>query len=272
MPYYRPNNGITPGVKIILIINVVMFGLTYLCKTRFNIDLVNLLGLHAIQSQYWNPIQYITHMFMHGGIQHIFFNMFAVYIFGRVLENVWGTKRFLFYFLLTGFGAALLNGVINYIEIGSMIDKFEAFTNTPTPTLLSDFIYNNLSNPSQYVFNTINHWTADPTSELYKQQGLQIYAQVVKLLADVPTIGASGAVFGLLIAFGMLFPNSELFLMFIPIPIKAKYFVIGYGLIELFLGMNNGIGDNVAHFAHLGGMLFGYIIMKFWKKNKKTFY
>ena len=102
--------------------------------------------------------------------------------------------------------------------------------------------------------------------------GKQLFQQIVELKVNIPMIGASGAIFGILLAFGMLFPNTELYLMFIPIPIKAKYFVLGYGLLEFYLGLQNNAGDNVAHFAHLGGMLFGFILIKYWNKNRKKFY
>ena len=163
-------------------------------------------------------------MFMHdpGSIGHVFFNMFSVFMFGRTLEMVWGSKRFLTYYMITGFGAGLVQELTWYISLHNEI-----------------------------------------------AQAVSAYGweQTRMILNGIITIGASGAVFGILLAFGMLFPNLTLYIMFIPIPIKAKYFVIFYGAVELFFGISNFSGDNIAHFAHLGGMLFGYIVIKYWRKK-----
>lgn len=272
MDNYRPFSGITPAVKVLIIINVVMFFATMMIDKRFGIDTANLLGLHLPQSQFWAPYQYVTHMFMHGSFSHLFFNMFALFMFGRVLESVWGTKRFLVFYFVTGLGAAALNSAVGWFEISRMAEQFEAFKNTPSPQLLSDFVSENLSRPSDLVYKLVDDWINNPDSQQYIQKGELLYRQIIELKINIPTIGASGAVFGILLAFGMLFPNTELYLMFIPIPIKAKYFVLGYGLIEFFMGIHNSAGDNVAHFAHLGGMLFGFILIKYWSKNRKKFY
>lgn len=268
----NPLSGITPAVKVLIIMNVVMYFATLLIDKYFGINTANILGLHLPQSEYWAPYQYVTHMFMHGGIGHLFFNMFALFMFGRVLESVWGSNRFLVYYFVTGLGAAALNSVVGWIEINHMTEQFEAFKNTPTPQLLSDFISSNISHPASWVFEVVDGWINHPDSQQYALQGEQLYLRVIEMKVNIPTIGASGAVFGILLAFGMLFPNTELYMMFIPIPIKAKYFVLGYGLIEFFMGIQNSTGDNVAHFAHLGGMLFGFILIKYWKKNRKKFY
>lgn len=273
MQNFRPSTGaMPPGVKVLIIINVAMFLGTMLIDKRFGIDTANILGLHLPQSPYWGVWQYITHMFMHGSITHLFFNMFALFMFGRILESVWGTNRFLVYYFVTGLGAALLNSAVGWFEIDRMMEQFEAFKNTPTPQLLSDFVNGNLSRPSTQVYEIIDGWINNPDSPSYIAQGESLFARIIELKINVPTIGASGAVFGILLAFGMLFPNTELYLMFIPIPIKAKYFVLGYGLIEVFMGIQNNVGDNVAHFAHLGGMLFGFILIKIWNRNSKKFY
>ena len=163
------------------------------------------LGLHYFAADDFNVVQLITYMFLHdtSGIEHIFFNMFSVFMFGRTLEAVWGGKRFLFYYITTGMGAALVQEAAWYFELRSAISE---------------------------------------------------------------TVGASGAAFGILLAFGMLFPNAPLFIIFIPIPIKAKYFVIFYGLLELFFGVSGSM-SSVAHFAHLGGMLFGFFLIRYWKKK-----
>ncbi len=233
-----------PVVKNLIIINVLMYLATVGFKSAFGIDLDRELGLFYFKSPFFEPYQLITHMFMHGSIGHIFFNMFAFWMFGRALETVWGGRRFFIYYMITGLGAAFLNEVAIHFEIAKAmnevsqmygIDKF-------TPEILEK-----LAN------------TNDPMA-MKVLRGLYI-----------PTIGASGAVFGVLLAFGVLFPNTQLFLLFPPIPIKAKYFVIGYGLLELYLGFAQP-GSNIAHFAHIGGMLFGFILLKIWGQNRNKFY
>ncbi|MDR1880989.1 MAG: rhomboid family intramembrane serine protease, partial [Tannerellaceae bacterium] len=175
----------------------------------------------------FNPVQLITYMFMHDthSFTHVFFNMFAVYMFGRVLENIWGSKRFFLYYMVTGIGAGLIQELVWFIELRDVLAS---------------------------GYDTIN------------LNGVELLSKS-EFLNRFITIGASGAVFGVLLAFGMIFPHVPLYLMFIPIPIKARYFVIGYGLVELFMGVAQFGGDSVAHFAHLGGMLFGYIMIRYWK-------
>lgn len=229
-------------VKNLLLVNATFFIATFLVEKIFGYNLSFTLGLHYFKSTAFQPFQIITHMFMHADIMHIFFNMYALFLFGQILERVWGPKRFLIYYFVTGFGAALLHVLVNHFHIQSLINSM--------PTEYVDLVINEgaeiIKNNKNYVDENLGELNA---------------------LFNGTTVGASGAVFGLLLAFGMLFPNTELFLMFIPIPIKAKYFVIGYGLFELIYGISNIQGDNVAHFAHLGGMLFGYILLKFWKTN-----
>jgi len=240
-----PFANIPPVVKNLIIINVLMLLATFIMQMR-GIDLATTLGLHYIGSPAFKPYQLVTHLFMHGGFMHLFFNMFALWMFGRVLENVWGPKRFFIYYFVTGLGAAALHTFVNYIEFQSVASKM-----------------------------------SQEQVEMVMQQGVEIWRQgknytdplmgQLNAILNVPTVGASGAVFGVLLGFGMLFPNTQLMLLFPPIPIKAKYFVIGYGLLELYLGLARP-GSNVAHFAHLGGMLFGYIMIKYWNKNSKHFY
>ena len=216
-------SSIPPVTKNLIIINL-LFWLAEIVLPRVGIDLVKYLGLHYFAASDFNAVQLVTYMFMHdlGSFGHVFFNMFSVFMFGRTLEMVWGSKRFLIYYLTTGIGAGLVQEVTWFFSLKDAIDA----------TIV--------------------------------QAG---WETTRALLHNVITIGASGAVFGILLAFGMLFPNAELFIMFIPIPVKAKYFVIFYGIVELFLGVGNFSGDNIAHFAHLGGMLFGFFLIKYWKKK-----
>jgi len=229
--------------KNLIIINF-LFWLASLVLPKFNIDLVAMLGLHYPAASDFRFYQLFTYMFMHDNhsINHVFFNMFAVYMFGRVLEEVWGKQRFLFYYLATGVGAAIIQILVAFIQIHSI----ESHIDTEVVAMIH-------REGAALLKDQMNYTDA--------------LAGQLNLLINTPTIGASGAVFGILLAFGMLFPNTPLFLLFLPIPIKAKYFVAIYGVIELFLGVANFSGDNVAHFAHLGGMLFGFFMIRYWKKR-----
>lgn len=223
--------------KNIIIINV-LFWVATIVLARTGVNLVSWLGLHFPGATDFYAFQIVTYMFMHDtqSFTHILFNMFAVFMFGRILENVWGPKRFLFFYLVTGIGAGLIQELVWFVNLQDVLQASQPLVEYGGPSAVT------------------------------KAEFLNFFV----------TIGASGAVFGILLAFGMLFPNVPLYLMFIPIPIKAKYFVVLYGFAELFMGISNFGGDNVAHFAHLGGMLFGYILIKYWRKkdagNGRYFY
>ena len=268
---YRPVlNSVPPVVKNLIIINILFFIATFVLE-NVGVDMVAYFGMHYPGSQKFMLHQIITYMFMHGGIPHIFFNMFALYMFGRVLESVWGPKRFLLYYFVTGIGAIAIHTFVNYLEISSIHNTITAFQNTPSPDILEKFVDKNLANASVQVRDFIMTWYNDPTNPVYASEGLNLMQRILELKINTPTVGASGAVFGILLAFGMLFPNTRLMLLFPPIPIRAKYFVLGYGLIELYLGFSQS-GSNIAHFAHLGGMLFGFFMIKYWSKNSSRFY
>lgn len=195
--------------KNIIGINILMFVMTQVLGEQA----YEYFALFNYKSEYFRGWQIITHMFMHGSFMHILFNMFGVYMFGAKLEQMWGAKRYINFYLITGLGAALIHTLVQDYEI---------------------------------------------------TQGLVNLNQ--------PTVGASGALFGILVAFAMYWPNTELYIMFIPMPIKAKYLVIGYAAYELFAGVS-GFQAGVAHFAHLGGALFGFLLVKYWNKtNRKTLY
>jgi len=259
-----------PVVKNLILINVVMLVAKYaLHDTQWDLD--NLLGLHYMGSPLFRPWQFVTHLFMHGDIWHLFFNMFALYMFGKVLEMVWGSQRFLIYFFVTGLGAAALHSYVTYLEMSHLQKTVAAFVNTPSPELLSAFMKSNLGQLPPQVADLVNNWGVAPNNTDYPQQAVAWVQEIFTMKINTPTIGASGAVFGILLAFGYLFPNTELMLLFPPVPIKAKYFVIGYGAIELYLGVTQS-HTNIAHFAHLGGMLFGFILLKYWDKGTKKYY
>lgn len=261
--------GIPPVVLNLLIINTLLFfGSSIL--GRSGIDLVKHLALYYPGSELFRPHQFITHMFMHGSTMHLFFNMFALWMFGRVLESVWGSKRFLVYYTITGLGAAALHTFVLWIQFGNMAGDAQALINTMSPEGFAMFVKDNFPELQSRLSGFIAQWVDLPANSQFLVQAESYVHDMLNLKLNVPTVGASGAVFGVLLAFGMLFPNTRLVLLFPPIPIKAKWFVIGYGAIELFAGLSNQAGDNVAHFAHLGGMIFGFLLIKYWNKTKRN--
>ena len=238
--------GIPLVVKNLLIINILALLAGFVFRNSMGIELNRMFGLYYVGSDLFRPYQIVTHMFMHGGLTHLFFNMFALWMFGRVLESVWGGKRFFIYYFVTGLGAAALHTFVNFIEVQSIMA--------------------NLS-PEQIALVRAEGPGLWASQQNYLNEGMAALNRAL----NIPTVGASGAVFGVLLAFGMLFPNTQLMLLFPPIPIRAKYFVIIYGVIELYLGLTKP-GSNIAHFAHLGGMLFGFLLIKFWNKRSNTFF
>lgn len=268
------NINMPPVVKYLIIINVVMLLLTTILE-RSGINLTRYLGLFYFKSQYFYPHQYITHMFMHGGLMHLFMNMWMLWLFGRTLEVVWGSKRFLIYYFVTGLGAAALHTFVNWIEISHIEQAAKGVLNTLTPDTFTAF-YNEygrglLNIPQATMDNFILGWEKMSNSPLLMNQAEDLVRAIVNVNMNIPTVGASGAIYGLLLAFGMLFPNTEFILLFPPIPIKAKYLVIVLGILALVMGVT-GTGGNVAHFAHLGGMIFGYFLIIYWRKKSNRFY
>ena len=205
-------------------------------------------GLHFVLSEKFRVYQFFTYMFMHAGVEHILFNMFAVYMFGRLFEMFWGGKKFLFYYLVAGLGAAIVQQTVWYIDYYSIASHI-----ADMPAVMSHIS----TEGAKALAESLNY------SDEYMGR--------LNILMNIPTVGASGAVFGILLAFGYMFPKEKLYMFFLPIPIPARVFVIVYGLIELFAGVANFSWDNVAHFAHLGGLLFGLILLLIWKKRGKLF-
>lgn len=261
-----------PVVKNLIIINVIMLLVAWVAETTFQVDLNRILGLYSPNSPSFRPYQFVTHMFMHGGLFHLFFNMFALYMFGRILEQVWGGKRFLIYYLATGLGAAAIHLLVNYLHLHSIQNDAIAMLNTPSPQSFAAFVTKHFPDYYDQVYTKfLDNWFASPNNPVFIEQASIYTKQLIQLQLEIPTVGASGAVYGVLLAFGMLFPNTILILLIPPIPIKAKWMVIIYGGIELFLGLTQP-GSNIAHFAHLGGMIFGFILIKYWRTRKDMFY
>ena len=217
-------NNIPAMTKNLLIVNILAFIATYVLE-RSGLDLTSMLGLHFFLASDFRFYQFITYMFLHGGFTHILFNMFALWMFGGVIERVWGPKKFLFYYIVCGVGAGVIQEIVQYADYS--IQGMAAYQ------------YVNAGGVQMTTDTYINLWT---------------------------TIGASGAVYGILLAFGMIFPNERLFIIPFPFPIKAKWLIVGYIAIELFSAMS-GPGDGVAHMAHLGGMLFGFLLIRYWRNH-----
>lgn len=209
-------------VKNLLIINGIFFLATIAMDMVWHIDLAQYLGLHYIGATDFRPYQFVTYMFMHGSFAHLFFNMFALWMFGNAIENAWGPKRFLIFYFVCGIGAGLTQELVQYIQF----------------------------------------------SDIHNFQNVNLGGRIVPVedyLNMLTTVGASGAVYGILLAFGMMWPNSMIYLYFL-IPIKTKWFVLIYGLLELFTGFSSI--DNVAHFAHVGGMVFGLLLILYWRNKE----
>jgi membrane associated rhomboid family serine protease len=246
-------NTIRPGgynmlplvVKNLIIINALFYIATLSFGSVFHIDLADYLGLHYFSSPNFQPHQIITYMFMHSAVDfsHILFNMFALWMFGATLENYWGPKRFLTYYMIAGIGAGIIQLLIMFIQV-------QSYTSAMTPEMVDRVL-----EEGPKIFELGRNYIDTNMGGL-------------NAVINTTVVGASGSVYGLLLAFGMMFPNSLIYIYFL-FPIKAKWFVVIFGAIELFSGIRGA--DNVAHFAHLGGMLFGYILIKIWQKQRRTF-
>lgn len=260
---------VTPVVKQLLIINVLFFigsQMVPAAETYF--------ALYSFQStnfRFWQPI---THMFMHGGIMHIAFNMFALYSFGSALEHFWGGKKFLFFYISCGLGAAMLQLGINYLELQQLLEgaaDLNLTEGTLSEILNATVADNTVYRPDLFEIELRNILENGGKINALNQESFNSLFSSAQSV-QIPMVGASGAIYGLLVAFAFMVPNAELALMFIPIPIKAKYFVPGLLLVDLFLGVSGksifGGGSGIAHFAHIGGAIVGFLMMWSWKKNQ----
>lgn len=236
---------LTDTIKHLLIVNVILF----IAPQLFQIDLTNVLALHFPQNEHFGFWQYVTHMFMHGGFGHILFNMYGLWAFGTPLEQIWGKNKFIFFYFSAGIGAGLIYTLVNYYQFNGYYE--ELISNG-----LSDGdIYSILTTGVYTDFANIITLTEE---QLYKFYGLY----------NAPAVGASGAIYGVLVAFGLYFKDAKLALIFFPVPIAAKYFIPVIILIDLFFGMTKYSIGNVAHFAHVGGAIIGFIVAYYWKTNQ----
>ncbi len=223
---------IPPITKNLLIINILVFFATQVLALR-GMDLASLFGLHFFMASDFRVYQLVTYMFLHAGFMHLLFNMFALWMFGCVIENVWGPRRFLLYYMVCGIGAGVMQELAQFVSFYFMVSAQEPVVG-----------FFDLFRVGGMLSGQLNLWT---------------------------TIGASGAVYAILLAFGMLFPNERMFIFPLPVPVKAKWLVMFYVLIELWSALGSR-GDGVAHMAHLGGMLFGFLLIRYWRGRQYTFH
>jgi len=238
-------NRITEAIKHLIIINVILFVVPQLLQ----LDLTNMLALHFPENEHFGFWQYITHMFMHGSFPHILFNMYGLYAFGTPLEQMWGKKKFIFFYFSAGLGAGIIYSLVNYYQFNGV---YELFVNAGlNDSEVLSILKSGTTNDAR-VINAITQEQFNKITSLY----------------NTPAVGASGAVYGVLVAFGLYFKDAKLALIFFPVPIAAKYFIPVMILGDLFFGMTKYSVGNIAHFAHIGGALIGFIIAWYWKKNQ----
>jgi membrane associated rhomboid family serine protease len=259
-------NNIPPVTKNILILNILFYVSTMIMGSK-GVDLISLLGAHYLNTPLFEPYQVVTHFFMHApGIFHILFNMLMLVMFGSHLERIWGAQRFFIFYVISALGSfALYNGIGMY-QIMQM--KAEIKSLGYDIIEVNNFIVNNQDLSRFDLLNSFAEFAVSKQRPV--DDALFLFCYSMKAL--IPMVGASGAIFGIMAAFAYLFPNTELMLLFPPIPIKAKYLIGGYFVLEVFLGFKDYSGDNIAHFAHVGGAIAGFILVIIWNRNKKTFY
>lgn len=253
---------VTPVVKKILIINILIF---FVIKI-FNFDFIHTLGLRNTYSDYFRPYQLFTHLFIHSSFGHLLSNMFALLTFGSILEMTIKSKNFIIFYLTTGIGASLLYLLSSYFEYHDVYTQYITFVTHPTPELFDTYIKQFSSLYNNY-YGFIYDFMHDPNNPAYIEKSVSIVKHLYSCIINIPCVGASGAIFGILTAFAMFFPNARLSIFFLPIGVRAKYIIIFYGLYELYASMN--VNDNIAHFAHIGGIIIAYFFIKFYKKLKR---
>jgi membrane associated rhomboid family serine protease len=256
---------LTPIVEKLLFINIVLF----LAHKFLGFNLIDLFGFRFLFSEHFRTYQLFTHLFMHASFLHLCSNMFSLVSFGPILEQTLSSKRFLLFYLVAGVGAALLYSLVGYVQLSKLSTLYHAYMVHPTPegftTFLNRFPQHLYKSSYEFGYHFFDH----PDNQAYIVESKVIIDKLYRLKTDMPTVGASGAIFGILTAFSMLFPYAQVSLFLLPIPIKAKYFIVLYGLYELWAGIETRPADQVAHFAHLGGILFGYLFIKLWQWHQK---
>lgn len=261
---------LTPAVKTLLLVNLVVHLVVYISKSKLGIDLYTLGGLHYITGDNFGVHQFFTYMFLHsyGDLWHLIGNMFGLFIFGPILEQEWGSKRFMTYYIITGLGAGILFMGVDYYEVKQLEHKIEIYADNPGANAFYDLMHKNpelVGEDSKAANSTLKNLRAYPGDPVFVKNSLETISDGYwSYINGKVMVGASGAIFGLILAMALLFPNLQFFLLFPPIPVKMKYLALFYGLYSAYQLYVNAPGDNVAHLAHLGGMLVGFIMIKIW--------
>lgn len=257
---------LTPVVRNLLILNIFAFAAAAFFPIIDQAGAMRVFG-----TAHWQPLQLVTYMFLHGSFFHILSNMFGLVMFGPVLEHTFGPKRFLMFYMVCGIGAGVLYAASNYWEVMQMQMAATEYLQLLEPDLLLRFLQKYDNTTYQLNWSFINEaYPNNPTNPEYVAMSRQMVANVLHSVDYRQMVGASGAVFGILMGFALLYPNVEMMLLFPPIPIKAKYFVGLYGLYELYALYQNSTNDNVAHLAHLGGMLFAFLLIRYWGYRRRN--
>ena len=261
---------LTPLVKNLLFINI---GIAVL-QSLMRLDLGPYFGLHFILADEFRAYQFVTYMFLHStqSMMHIFGNMFALFMFGPLLEQFLGAKKFLILYMLTGVGAGLFYTAVNYVEVQQVRRDVEAYINNPNSQDFNRLLIDHGDNINPQLYDFVDRYSRNENNDQYKEESVYYAQKLYELYGRYNMVGASGAVFGLLAAFALFFPNTELFLLLLPFPIKAKYLVGAYILFEIFAELQRAPGDNVAHLAHIGGALIAFFLVRTWKRNRNNFY
>lgn len=254
---------LTPAVRSLLMINAA----SYLISAFIFPPLSGYFGLRYIFSANFYPFQLVTYMFLHADFMHLFFNMFALFMFGPIIERFWGTKRFITFYIVCGLGAGFIYSLATLYSMYDLQLAINAYISNPTPDTFTVFakIYAEGSYYANIQF--LNAFAENPDNENLVRESIRFVEDLFTRKSNIPMVGASGCVFGILMAFGLLFPQMELFIFPLPIPIKAWLYVAVYGVLELYQGVHAEDGDNVAHFAHIGGMIFAYILIRIWRNQ-----
>jgi membrane associated rhomboid family serine protease len=271
---------LSPVVKNLLIINVVIFLLSYFLFSRFGLDLVESMGLYYVGSDNFAPWQYFSYMFLHsyrtpgGGLYfgHIFGNMLGLIIFGTWLEELWGPKRFLQYYLIAGLGAGVLFTAVDFVEKRGMEADVENYFSSPNPAAFNALVVDHFDLFYADLQGLISAYEDAPSDPQLEAETSSVVRQLYERYTNIPMVGASGAIFGILLAVALLFPYRRVMLLFPPIPLRVRVLAILYGIYEIYGVLQRAPDDNVAHFAHLGGMLVGYIVLLAWGEARNRYY
>ena len=260
---------LTPVVKNLLLINVAVFLGAMLLDLRN--EVIQIFALFYIGSDNFKAWQFVTYMFLHADFSHIFGNMIGLLIFGTWLEEIWGSKRFLQYYLITGIGAAVLFMGVEYLEMRSMQEDVQAFLAEPNPDDFDLVVGEHFGRLYGRLTPFIRDYANAPNNAAYEQQAVEYVKELQNSLVNIPMLGASGAVFGILMAAGLLFPHRRIMLLIPPIPLRARIFVLLYGAYEVYALMQRAPNDNVAHMAHIGGMVVGLVVLIMWGEARNRY-